>query len=61
MTSAKDTGAVRTTVTLTVLSLAAPLLSGGDTATVVALLALHAVAAGVVIPAVARNLRTRTV
>lgn len=48
---------VRTAVTLTALSLVAPFLSGGDTATVAALLLLHLVAATVMVPALARALR----
>jgi hypothetical protein len=47
---------VRTTVSLTVLSLAAPPLSGADAATTVALIGLHLVAAAVMIPTVARGL-----
>lgn len=48
---------LRVTITLTALSLVPPFLSGGDTATVAALLVLHLVAAAVVIPALARALR----
>jgi len=51
---------VWTAVTLTAISLVAPLLSGADTATTTALLGLHLVAAAVMIPALARSLRTRT-
>ena len=50
---------VRTAVSLTVASLVPPLLSGGDAATVTALLVAHLVAATVMIPAMARSLRTR--
>jgi hypothetical protein len=45
---------VQTAVALTALSLLAPVLSGGDAATVVALICLHLVAAAVMIPALAR-------
>jgi hypothetical protein len=48
---------VRTTVTLTAVSLVPPLLSGAEGATVAALMALHLVAAGVMIPALSRSLR----
>jgi hypothetical protein len=48
-----------TAVSLTVISLVPPLLAGADTATTTALLGLHLVAATVVIPALARGLRTR--
>jgi Family of unknown function (DUF6069) len=51
---------VWTAVSLTVISLVPPLLSGADTATVTALLGLHLVAATVMIPTLARGLRTRT-
>ncbi len=51
---------VWTAVTLTALSLVPPLLSGADTATITALIGLHLVAAAVMIPALARSLRTRT-
>ena len=51
---------VWTAVTLTAISLVAPLLSGADTATTTALLGLHLVAAAVMIPTLARSLRTRT-
>jgi len=51
---------VRTAVTLTAISLVPPLLSGADTATIAALLGLHLVAATVMIPTLARSLRTRT-
>ena len=51
---------VRTAVTLTAISLVPPCISGAATATIVALLGLHLVAAAVMIPALARSLRTRT-
>ena len=51
---------VWTAVTLTAISLVAPLLSGADTATTTALLGLHLVPATVMIPTLARSLRTRT-
>jgi hypothetical protein len=51
---------VRTAVTLTAISLVPPLLSGAGTATTIALLALHLVAAAVMIPTLARSLRART-
>ena len=51
---------VRTAVTLTGISLVPPLLSGADTATITALVGLHLVAATVMIPTLARSLRTRT-
>ena len=51
---------VRTAVTLTAISLVPPLLSGADTATTTALLGLHLVAATVMIPILARGLRSRT-
>ena len=51
---------VRTAVALTALSLVPPFLSGGSMATVIALLALHLVPAAVMIPSLARSLRTRT-
>ena len=44
-------------VTLTALSLVAPLLSGGSASTVVALVVLHLVAASVMVPALTRSLR----
>ncbi len=47
---------VRVTVLLTTLSLLPPLLSGAATATVVALVVLHLVAAAVMIPTLARCL-----
>ena len=49
-----------TTVSLTALSLVPPFLSGANTATTTALLGLHLVAATVMIPTLARSLRTRT-
>ena len=51
---------VWTAVSLTAISLAAPLLSGANTATTTALLGLHLVPAAVMIPTLARSLRTRT-
>jgi hypothetical protein len=51
---------VWTAVSLTAISLVAPLMSGANTATTTALLGLHLVAATVMIPAVARSLRTHT-
>lgn len=51
---------VRTAVTLTAISLVPPVLSEADTATTAALLGLHLVAATVMIPTLARSLRTRT-
>jgi len=51
---------VWTAVSLTAISLVAPLLSGANTATITALLGLHLVAAAVMIPTLARSLRTRT-
>ena len=51
---------VQTAVTLTAISLVAPLLSGADTATITALLGLHLVAATVMIPTLARRLRALT-
>jgi hypothetical protein len=51
---------VRTTVSLTAISLVPPLLSEADTATTTALLGLHLVAATVMIPALARSLRSGT-
>ena len=50
---------VWTAVSLTAISLVAPLLSGANTATTTALLGLHLVAATVMIPALARSLRAR--
>ena len=51
---------VWTTVSLTAISLVPPLLAGADTATTAALLVLHLLPAGVVIPVLARSLRART-
>jgi hypothetical protein len=51
---------VWTAVSLTAISLIPPLLSGANTATTTALLGLHLVPATVVIPTLARSLRTRT-
>ncbi|WP_327592022.1 DUF6069 family protein [Streptomyces chartreusis] len=51
---------VWTAVSLTAISMVPPLLSGADTATITALLALHLVPATVMIPTLARSLRTRT-
>ena len=51
---------VRTAVTLTVISLVPPLVSGASAATITSLLALHLVAAAVMIPVLARSLRTST-
>jgi predicted MFS family arabinose efflux permease len=48
---------VQVAVTLTAVSLAPPLLSDGDTATILALLLLHLVAASVMIPSLAWSLR----
>jgi hypothetical protein len=51
---------VRTAVPLTAISLVPPLISGANTATTTALIGLHLVAAAVMIPTLARSLRTRT-
>ncbi len=51
---------VWTAVSLTAISLVPPLLSGADTAATTALLGLHLVPAAVMIPTLARSLRTRT-
>lgn len=51
---------VPTAVSLTAISLVPPLLSGANTATTTALLGLHLVPATVMIPTLARSLRTRT-
>ena len=51
---------VWTAVSLTAISLIAPLLAGANTATTTALLGLHLVPATVMIPTLARSLRTRT-
>ncbi|MFJ6570669.1 DUF6069 family protein [Streptomyces sp. NPDC091292] len=47
-------------VPLTAISLVPPFLSGANTATVTALIGLHLVPAAVMIPTLARSLRTRT-
>ncbi|GAB7052587.1 DUF6069 family protein [Catenuloplanes indicus] len=49
---------VRITTALTAISLIPPFLVGADTATVAALVALHLIPAAVMIPALARTLRT---
>ena len=51
---------VWTAVSLTAISLVPPLISGANTATITALLGLHLVAATVMIPSLAQNLRART-
>jgi hypothetical protein len=51
---------VWTAVSLLAISSVPPLLSGATTATIASLLALHLVAATVMIPTLARGLRTRT-
>ncbi|WP_262285764.1 DUF6069 family protein [Micromonospora sp. MA102] len=51
---------VWTAVSLTVISLVPPLVSGADTATTTALLGLHLVPAAVMIPTLTQSLRTRT-
>jgi hypothetical protein len=51
---------LRTAVFLTTISLVPPLLSGADAATITALVGLHLVAATVMIPTLARGLRSRT-
>ncbi|MEU5991068.1 DUF6069 family protein [Spirillospora sp. NPDC047418] len=51
---------VWTAVPLTAISLVPPLLSGAGTAAVTTLLALHLVPAAVMIPTLARSLRTRS-
>jgi uncharacterized membrane protein YidH (DUF202 family) len=48
---------LRTTVVLTAVSLVPPFLAAADAATVVTLVALHLLAAAVVVPTVARTLR----
>ena len=50
---------VWTAVTLTAISLVPPLLSGASSTTTAALLGLHLIAAAVMVPALARSLRTR--
>ncbi|WP_405513171.1 DUF6069 family protein [Streptomyces canus] len=52
---------VWTAMSLTAISLVPPLLSGANTATTTVLLGLHLVPATVMIPTLARTLRTRTV
>ena len=52
---------VWTAVSLTAISLIPPLLSGANTATTTALVGLHLVAATVMIPTLARSLRTRAI
>ncbi|WP_433553829.1 DUF6069 family protein [Micromonospora zamorensis] len=51
---------VWTAVSLTAISLVPPVISGANTATIAALLGLHLVPAAVMIPTLARSLRTRT-
>jgi hypothetical protein len=51
---------VWTAVSLTAISWVPPLLSGANPATITALVGLHLVAATVMIPTLARSLRTRT-
>ncbi|MDG4797728.1 DUF6069 family protein [Micromonospora sp. WMMD1082] len=51
---------VWTAVSLTAISMVPPLLSGATTATIAALLGLHLVPAAVMIPTLARSLRTQT-
>lgn len=51
---------VWTAVSLTAISLVPALLSGADTATITALIGLHLVPAAVMIPTLARSLRSRT-
>jgi hypothetical protein len=51
---------VQTAVSLTAISLVAPLISAANTATIIALLVLHLVAATVMIPALVRSLRAPT-
>lgn len=51
---------VWTAVPLTAVSFVPPLLSGASTATTTALLGLHLIPAAVMIPTLARSLRTRT-
>jgi hypothetical protein len=50
---------LRTTVVLTVVSLVPPFLAAADAATAATLVALHLLAAAVVVPAVARTLRAQ--
>ncbi|MGI5328765.1 DUF6069 family protein [Actinomadura nitritigenes] len=49
-----------TAVSLTAISFVPPFISGANTATMVTLLGLHLVPATVMIPTLARSLRTRT-
>lgn len=49
----------RTAITLTAVSLLAPLLSGGDAATTITLISLHLIAAAVMIPALTSAVRRR--
>lgn len=51
---------VWTAASLTAISLVPPFLSGANPATIATLLGLHLVAASVMVPALARSLRTRT-
>lgn len=51
---------VWTAVSLTTMSMVPPLLFGANTATTTALMGLHLVAATIMIPTLARSLRTRT-
>jgi hypothetical protein len=51
---------VQVALTLTAISLVPPLLAGASMATTVALIGLHLVAAAVMIPTLARSLRSRT-
>jgi hypothetical protein len=51
---------VWTAMSLTAISFVPPLLSGANTATTTALVGLHLIAATVMIPTLARSLRTRT-
>ncbi len=50
---------LQTTVVLTTMSLVPPFISGANAATVTALVAMHLVAAAVVIPTLTRGLRAR--
>jgi hypothetical protein len=50
---------LRTAVVLTAISLVPPFISGANAATVTALVAMHVVAAAVMIPTLARGLRGR--
>lgn len=51
---------VWTTVALTVISFVQPSISGADAATIIALIGLHLVPAAIMIPTLARSLRTST-